>query len=348
MTGGDEFKTNNKNSLTTHTRKTNTMANATVSRVGQINATGDTRNLFLKVFSGEVLTTFNSKTIMQDKVRVRNIGSGKSAQFPTIGKTVASYHTPGAEIVGSIIKQDEKVITIDDLLISNTFIARIDEAMSQFDVRSEYSTQMGQALAQTYDRNLLSLAVKAARDTGTGGIGVGAIGQGNATSVGIGVSPTIANIVDAAYAAAQKFDETNIPEDDRYLIVSPATYYKMVNSDKLLNVFYNPGANGSYSDGKVMKIAGFTIVKSNNLSLDHTSAGNVASYPDYSSKYTVDASATVGLLMHPQALGTVKLLDLASEMEYDVRRQGTLMVSKMAVGHGVLRPECLYEIKATA
>ena len=26
-------------------------------------------------------------------------------------------------------------------------------------------------------------------------------------------------------------------------------------------------------------------------------------------------------------------------------RQGTLMVSKMAVGHGVLRPECLYELR---
>jgi hypothetical protein len=32
-------------------------------------------------------------------------------------------------------------------------------------------------------------------------------------------------------------------------------------------------------------------------------------------------------------------------MEYDIRRQGTLMVSKMAVGHGVLRPECIYEIR---
>jgi hypothetical protein len=49
--------------------------------------------------------------------------------------------------------------------------------------------------------------------------------------------------------------------------------------------------------------------------------------------------------MHPQAMGTVKLMDLSSEMEYDIRRQGTLMVSKMAVGHGILRPECIYEIK---
>ena len=321
------------------------MANATPSRIGQALGTGDTRALFLKIFSGEVLTTFNSKTIMKDKVRVRNISSGKSAQFPAIGKTSAAYHTPGAEITGNIIQQDEKVITIDDLLISNSFISRIDEAISHFDVRSEYSNQMGQALAQTYDRNLLSLAVKAARDTGAGGLGVGAVGQGNAQSVGIGVSYSVQNLVDAAYAAAQAFDEKNIPAEERYLIVSPAVYYKLVNSDKLLNLFYNPGNNGSYSDGKVQTVAGFTIVKSNNLAVNHVTA---TSYPDYSSKYAIDATATVGLFMHPQALGTVKLLDLSSEMEYDIRRQGTLMVSKMAVGHGVLRPECLYEIKATA
>ena len=321
------------------------MANATPSRIGQTLGAGDTRSLFLKVFSGEVLTTYNAATIMKDKVRTRNITSGKSAQFPAIGKTSAAYHTPGAEITGSVIQQDEKVITIDDLLISSSFIARIDEAMSHFDVRSEYSTQMGQALGQTYDRNLLSLAVKAARDTGAGGLGVGAVGQGNASSVGIGVSYTIQNLVDAAYAAAQKFDEKNIPAEDRFLIVSPSVYYKLVNSDKLLNLWYNPGNNGSYSDGKVQNVAGFSIVKSNNLSLDHTAA---YSYPDYSSKYGIDASATVGLFMHPVAMGTVKLLDLSSEMEYDIRRQGTLMVSKMAVGHGILRPEALYEIKATA
>ncbi len=320
------------------------MATATPSRIGQTLGAGDTRSLFLKVFSGEVLTTFNAKTIMKDKTRVRNISSGKSAQFPAIGKTKAEYHTPGAEITGNVIQQDEKVITIDDLLIANTFIARIDEAMSHFDVRSEYSVQMGQALAQTYDRNLLSLAVKACRDPA--GLGNGAVGQGDAVSAAIGATPSVQNIVDAAYAAAQAFDEKNIPENDRYLIVSPATYYKLVNSDKLLNLFYNPGNNGSYSDGKVQTVAGFTIVKSNNLAIDHTAA--TATYPDYSSKYAVDASATVGLFMHPQAMGTVKLLDLASEMEYDIRRQGTLMVSKMAVGHGILRPECLYEIKATA
>lgn len=318
------------------------MANANPSRVGQQLGAGDPRALFLKLFSGEVLTVYDANTVMKDKVRVRNITAGKSAQFPAIGRTVAAYHTPGTEITGNIIQQDEKVITIDDLLIANTFIARIDEAISHFEVRSEYSKRMGQALAQTYDRNLLSLAVKAARDTGAGGLGVGAVGQQNANSVGIGASPTVQNIVDAFYAAAQTLDQNFVPAEDRFAIVSPATYWAVVTNDKLLNQFY--GSNGgNYAEGKVPEIAGIPLFKSPNLAVNHTTA--TGTYPDYNSKYAVDASATAALIMTPEALGTVKLLDLASEMEYDIRRQGTLMVSKMAVGHGVLRPECLYEIK---
>ena len=319
------------------------MANANVSFIGQQLGAGDTRQLFLKIFSGEVLTVYDAATVMKDKVRVRNIVHGKSAQFPAIGRTKAAYHTPGAEITGDLIQQDEKVITIDDLLLASTFISNVDEAISHFEVRSEYSKRMGQALAQTYDRNLLSLAVKAARDTGTGGIGVGAVGQKNATSVAIGTNPTVQNIVDSLYAAAQTFDTNYIPEEDRFAIVSPATYWAVVTNDKLLSKFWQD--NGNYAEGKIFNIAGFKLIKSNNLALNHADTAVEATYPDYNGKYAVDASGTVALCMHGEALGTVKLLDLASEMEYDIRRQGTLMVSKMAVGHGVLRPEGIYEIK---
>jgi len=318
------------------------MANSTPSRFGAVKGGADKRELFLKVFSGEVLTTFNNKTVMADKTRVRNISSGKSAQFPAIGRTVAEYHTPGAEILGNAIQTDEKVITIDDKLIAHASISDVDEAMSHFEVRSEYSRQIGDALAQTYDRNLFSLAVKAARDTGAGGLGVGAVGQANAYSATLGAAPTVADTIAAIYAAAQKMDENNIPDSDRYVFVSPAVYWGIVTNDKILNKDFG-GSNGVYSDGTVINVAGMKIVKTNNLAVDHTAA--TGTYPDYSSKYAVDASKTLALVMHPQALGTVKLMDLASEMEWDVRRQTTLMLSKMLVGHGVLRPECIYEIK---
>ena len=47
-------------------------------------------------------------------------------------------------------------------------------------------------------------------------------------------------------------------------------------------------------------------------------------------------------------VGTVKLLDLAMEQEYDITRQGHLIVGKYAVGHGVLRSECAVAISDAA
>lgn len=311
------------------------MADANPSRVGQANLAGTTDALFLKVFSGEVMSSFNSNTVMSGLTRVRNINSGKSAQFAAIGRIGAEYHTPGTEITGSNVEHGEKVVTIDDLLISDSFISNIDEAKNHYEVRSEYSTQMGQALAQTYDRSLISAAVKAAAAAEAGAVS----DQGNAASTNLGsATPTVQTIVDALYAEAAAMDELFLPAEDRFVIVSPATYWGLVQNDKLIDRDF--GGTGSYTEGKVIKVAGMSIIKSANLGINHTAVGNLAQYPDAGgTKYMTDTSAVAALVLQRTALGTVKLMELASESAYDIRRQGTLMVSKMAVGHGVIRPE---------
>ena len=312
------------------------MTAATPSRVGQANGAGVTDALFLKVFSGEVLSSFNAATVMADKTRVRNITSGKSAQFPAIGRITASYHTPGAEILGKAVEHGEKVVTIDDMLISDSFIANIDEAKNHYEVRSEYSTQMGQALAQTFDRNLLSLAIKTARAAEAGAVA----SQGAAASTNLGsLTPTIQTIVDALYAEAAAMDDLFLPAADRFVIVSPTTYYGLVQNDKLIDRDFGNG-NGSYAEGTIMKVAGMSIVKSSNLAVNHIT-GTV----DFGTKYQVDASDTAALVFQRGALATVKLMEMASESEYDIRRQGTLMVSKMAVGHGAVNPQGIRELR---
>ena len=104
------------------------MANATVSFLGKTNASGDANALFLKVFAGEVLASFQRQNKMLPITMVRSIASGKSASFPLVGLASAEYHTAGAEINGSAINHAERVIHIDDLLISHAFISNLDEA----------------------------------------------------------------------------------------------------------------------------------------------------------------------------------------------------------------------------
>lgn len=319
------------------------MANASVSRLGLTQGGSDNDSLFLKVFSGEVLTSYNSSTVMKDRVRVRKISSGKSAQFPAIGQISAQYHTPGNEITGSTVNHGEVVITIDDLLISSAFVANIDEAKNHYEVRAEYSKQMGQALAQTLDRQLLSMAALATKANDLAPAVITEIGGANRKNAG--ASATASDFRNAVYAAAQQFDEDNIPSEGRFVVVPPAIYYGLLTegSSQLLDRDFST-SNGDYAAGTLMKVAGFEVIKSNNLALDHTADATQAKFPFPTSKYEIDATNCMGMCLHKDALGVVQLMDMASESQYDMRRQGTLMVSKMAVGCGVLRPESVHGI----
>jgi hypothetical protein len=53
-----------------------------------------------------------------------------------------------------------------------------------------------------------------------------------------------------------------------------------------------------------------------------------------------------GLIFSQDAAATVKLLDLGVESEYQIDRQGTLMVAKYAMGHNILRPACAISLNA--
>ena len=69
----------------------------TLSTPGAINADTGTWSkdnaLFLKVFSGEVLTAFKRTNIFEGLVQTRTIQNGRSAQFPVTGRFTAKYHT---------------------------------------------------------------------------------------------------------------------------------------------------------------------------------------------------------------------------------------------------------------
>lgn len=322
------------------------MSTVTVSRLGQVNAAGDAKALFLKVFAGEVLTSFEQTNVMSDKHMIRTITSGKSAQFPVMGRASASYHTPGAEIQGTARKHAERVISIDDLLISDSFIANIDEAMNHYDVRSVYSTESGRELAKQYDQHVLQVGVLAARASATI---TGEAGQYGGTVIyngpfgGPATSDFLTSgddLADAIFEAAQTMDEKDVPEEDRFVFVRPQQFYLLAKSTKVLNRDW--GGKGSYADGTVISVAGVTIVKTNNLPSTNITTGTEAGTDN---KYAGDFSNTVALVMHPSAVGTVKLLDLAMESEYLIKNQGTLMVAKYALGHGILRPEAAVEIR---
>jgi hypothetical protein len=308
------------------------MANANVSFSGESNNDGAGNTvLHLKVFAGEVLTAFEQATVTMDKHVVRQISSGKSSQFPLTWKSSSSYHTAGNEILGTVVNHAEKVITIDGLLISHHFVDNLDEAMNHYDVRSLYSREAGIALATQWDQNVLQEGVLGARASA---IVTGANGGSSLINASYGTSGSA--LGSGLFDAAEQLDESNVPEDGRYMYVRPAQYYLMAETTDLINRDW--GGSGVYARGEVFQVAGINIVKTNNLPITDLSGATF---------HGVNASTVKGLVMHTTGVATVKLLDMAVEAEYDIRRQGWLVVAKYAMGHGFIRPEACVELKTS-
>jgi hypothetical protein len=341
------------------------MANGliTPSRLGQSGGAGDTDALFLKVFANEVLTTFEETNVMKDLHTVRTISSGKSAQFPTMGKATAKYHTPGEDVFEanngtdyvSTLNHKERIINIDDVLIAATSIANIDELKNHYDVRSAYSTELGRALSKRFDlatmRTLVAASQVAASAQANPDAGNGIkIDLGTTTGAPADLS-TAGNIIQTFRLIAQKLDENDIPSEDRFVILTPELYYLLAGSDNAAINRDFSGA-GSIASGKVLELVGLKIFSSTHLS--DITTNEVASDDVKAKNNPFDdadgASADKGYLDssldvlkfvagHKSAIGTVKLMDLAVESEYSIPKQATLMLAKYAMGHGILRPE---------
>ena len=323
------------------------MANANPNYVGQVNNAGAQDALFLKVFAGEVMTAFAETCVTESRHIVRTIANGKSAQFPILGQTTAAYHTPGTEILGAALPANEKLITIDDLLVSPLFISNIDEAKNHYDVRGPYSQEIGNALAYTYDRHILALSVLAAR--GAAPV-TGESGGGSVLDAAMLTDTTGAKLIAALFSAAMLLDQKNIPSDGRFVYLAPAAYYLLAQNPLVQNSLY--GIGGSLVTAQVPRVAGIEIVRTNHAPFGTTVAagsstlsGGAGLGGGGADKYAGVFTGTVGVVMHKAAVGTVKLMDLAMESQYDIRRQGTLLVAKYAMGHGVLRPACSVELK---
>ena len=383
----------------------------TPSRAGS-----DPRELFLKLYAGEVMTAFQTRNVMMPLGRVRTISKGKEAQFIMTGKyRDAAYHTPGNRIAPDAnASHSERLVTIDDLLINAQFIPRIDEAIQHYDVRNVYTQEAGYGLSKVADQNILRVLTKAALATNverasklinnyksfdqedfSANITIGSTADGSDSR-----KPKF--IAKAIMDARRELEKIGAPLDGLVCIMSTDSYYDLFDHTTAtdvvdLSIFNRDfGGTGAIGSMQAPTIAGIPIVTtphfgsyssagtwSNSIFTDLSTAGNAgqlsngpiplstesgrnqaynitndgdADYSASSNKGSLvgadggtDAnSASVDLkaevtkirffVMSKDAVATVKLMDLAVESEYQIDRQGTLVVSKYAMGHDVLRP----------
>ena len=285
---------------------------ADLTRPGQSNSTGDSRALYLKLFSGEMFKGFQRNTIARDLVTKRTLKNGKSLQFIYTGRTTAEYHVPGRSILGNSDGAPpvaEKTITIDDLLISSAFVYELDETLAHYDLRGEISKKIGYALAEKYDRLIFRAVSKGARQASP--ITKSSFVEPGGTQIQVGAGSnaddalTASTLVTAFYDAAAALDEKGVSGDGRVAVLNPRQYYALIKDCSNNNLINRDVQGTALQSGEgILEIAGIHIYKSM----------NVPFFSKYGTKYAPSSGASAGTDLDTVNPGnTGSFVDVATE-----------------------------------
>ena len=235
------------------------------------------RNLYLKLFSGEMFKGFQRNTIARDLVTKRTLKNGRSLQFIFTGRTKSEFHTPGQSILGNNEKSPpvaEVTIECDDLLISSAFVYELDETLAHYDLRGEISRKIGYALAENYDRRIFRAVSNAARlahpvagaSNNWEEPGGTQIRVGNAGTPATSEAWDASSIVNAFYDAAAALDEKGVGGEGRVAVISPRQYYELIQNQST-NALINRDEQGTalQTGNGIISIAGIKIYKSMNI-----------------------------------------------------------------------------------
>ena len=275
--------------------------------------TAQRRDLYLKLFSGELFKGFQRNTIARDLITKRTLKNGRSLQFIFTGRTNSEFHVPGQNILGNTDGAPpvaEVTIECDDLLISSAFVYELDETLAHYDLRGEISRKIGYALAENYDRRIFRAITKAARqaspiqktnflEPGGTQIRVGATAEGSDAYV-----PN--NLINAFYDAAAALDEKGVSTEGRVGVLNPRQYYELIQQVGDNGLVNRDVQGDSRQSGQgIVEIAGIKIYKSMNIPF----------FGRFGTKYGTGSGATVTGVTDPGNTGSFVSEDMGNQAE---------------------------------
>lgn len=217
------------------------------------------------------------------------------------------------------------------------------EAMNHYDVRSEYTAQMGEALALSTDgAHFAECAIMCNLPSNTN---ENIEGLGSASVVKLDVanpedSALLGNAIILGLTKMRaQFTNNYVPPTDRYAFTKPEIYSAILYA--LSPVASNWPALIDLETGNIRNVVGFEVIEVPHLLIggsgdNHDAANQKHAFPKTGA---VNVNNVYALCWHKSAIGHLKLRDMALERGRRINYQGDQIVAKMAVGHGGLRPE---------
>jgi hypothetical protein len=272
------------------------------------------------IFSKRVLTFFRTASVVEGITNNDYFGElasyGESVKIILEPVVSVTAYTRGATVTPEALADNEKTITLDK---ANKFSFQVDDIevkLSHVNWESLATGSATYALKNSYDKEVLEFMATGSQDANIINGGTHATAQGTSVAITLGFGTNETDPLNLLSLLALKLDEAEVPEEGRYVVISPRFMELLARTDsKLLSTDYNQG-EGGLKNGLVMngKLRGFSIYKTNNApkyTTDTTPAAPDASDDDAIISGGSD-EGTVGDVIiagHMSAVATVSCID---------------------------------------
>jgi hypothetical protein len=199
------------------------------------------------IWSKQVLRATESNLVIADSVNrgfEDDASVGKSVKVASIGNLAARAKTENTAIVYETVAETAVTIVLNIWSYAAVGIEDIVKVQAQVDVQNEYQRKLGYALAKDIDNKLAADFAGFSQTVGT-----------------LGTAASDANVL----GAVKLLDDADVPQDDRFFIMTPAEKVAKLALDRWSNALYVGTSNLPVKNGVLGEMYGLTLKVTTNL-----------------------------------------------------------------------------------
>jgi len=199
------------------------------------------------VWSKQVLRATESNLVIATSVNrayEADATVGKSVKVASIGNLAARAKAENTAITYETVAETATTIVLNIWSYAALGIEDIVKVQSNVDLQSEYQRKLGYAVSKDIDTKLASDFAGFSQVVGT-----------------LGTAATDANVL----AAIKLLDDQDVPEDDRFFVMSPAEKVSKLALDRWSNALYVGTSNLPVKNGTLGEMYGLTLKTTTNL-----------------------------------------------------------------------------------
>ena len=222
---------------------------------------------------------------------------GKTVKVASIGNLAARAKAENTAIVYETVAETATTITLNLWSYAALGIEDIVKVQSTVDLQNEYQRKLGYALSKDIDSKLAADFAGFSQVVGT-----------------LGTAASDANVL----AAIKLLDDADVPQDDRFFIMTPAEKVAKLALDRWSNALYIGTGNMPVKNGVLGEMYGLTLKVTTNLVKPAAGQANNA-------------------IFHRDALALVEQRTPKTHIFYDIDFFTWKLASEVIYGHQEMR-----------